>query len=101
MMMRTSALGLLCCCVSVAACSVEDNAGDRASLGEATQAVTGACSAATLSIDLASPEAVGTSLTLTATGTCDEGVSPEFAFVRYTPGAGWVTIRDWGGSSFL
>ncbi len=43
---------------------------------------------------------VGTSVTLTATGTCSTG-TPEYTFIARRPDGKWISLRGWGASNTL
>lgn len=58
-----------------------------------------ACYAATLSSSPASPQAAGTSVTVTAAAMCTPNTSAEYKFMRREPSGKWVVAQDWSSNN--
>src|SRR5204863_768551 len=56
----------------------------------------GVCNSVTLAASPASPQNIGTTVTLTGTATCTLGATPEYKYF-YQPGGTsvWTLIKDW------
>jgi hypothetical protein len=59
----------------------------------------GPCTAVALDASPASPQAAGTAVTWTATGTCPTGTVPEYRFWVMSASGGWYLAQDWSTSS--
>jgi hypothetical protein len=57
------------------------------------------CSTVTLVSNQANPVLVGTSITYTATATCDSGFTPEYRFYLNDSTGTWVLQQDWSASN--
>jgi len=58
----------------------------------------GPCTAATISSSPTSPQAAGTSVTITGTATCPAGTTAEYRFVTRGPDMVWRQARGWSSS---
>ena len=60
----------------------------------------GSCNSVTLSTSPASPQLPGTIVGLSATSSCDAGLTPEYRFYYQVPGnQTWFLIQDWNGAT--
>lgn len=59
----------------------------------------GVCNAATLTPSPASPQYLGTQISLTGAATCTGTAVPEYKFWVQLPGQAWTILRDWGSSA--
>jgi hypothetical protein len=57
------------------------------------------CTAASLSVDPASPQVIGADIDLSAVAACDAGATPGYRFWLGLPNGSWSLLRDWGAGN--